>query len=187
MSPVWRRKFSKYKNNPLLDLCRRPKIEERIAGFVVDFSDELILLHRLDWNTFTLDGYTLLRRKDVKHQRVFTQTSWPNRAIKSLKLRPKILPHIPLGSWSEAIIEVSLRFPLIHVERELVYPDECHLGVALKLSDKLLTLDCLNFDSEWAGPYSIKLNQITRIDFGGGYERALALTAPKRREKKQRH
>jgi hypothetical protein len=39
MSPTWLRLLSKLKRKTLVELCRRPKIEEQIAGFIVDFSD----------------------------------------------------------------------------------------------------------------------------------------------------
>jgi hypothetical protein len=53
----------------------------------------------------------------------------------------------------------------------------------LETTNKILVLDNLDPDAKWTGPWSFKLNEITRIDFGGGYERALAATAPKRRPK----
>lgn len=184
MSPEWHRLLSKHKGKTLVEFCRRPKVQEQIAGFVVGFSDSLILLHRLDWNTFTLDGYTILRNKDVKRQRAFNRSSyWPNKAIKKFKLRPKALPDFPLSNMTEAISGISKLFPIIHVECEIAYPDECQIGVPLEITKKFLVLDTLSFYSEWTGPWSIKLDQITRIDFGGGYERALAVTAPKRKPK----
>jgi hypothetical protein len=184
MSPEWRRLLFKRKGKTLVEFCRRPKIEEQIAGFVMDFSDDLILLHRLDWNTFTLDGYTILRNKDVKKHRTFNRSSyWPNKAIKIFKLRPKALPDFVLSSWVEAISSVSKQFPIIHVQCDIAYPDECQIGVPLEVTRKSLVLDTLSFYSEWTEPYGIKIDQITRVDFGGGYERALAATAPKRKSK----
>jgi hypothetical protein len=184
MSPTWRRQLSKHKGKTLVELCRRPKIKERIAGFVVGYSESLILLHRLDWNTFILDGYTILRDKDVKKKRFFTRSSyWQNKAIKKLGLRSKPLPGLALRDWCEAIGGISRRFPLIHLEREIAYPRECYIGAPLETINKILVLDNLDPDAKWTGPWSFKLNEITRIDFGGGYERALAATAPKRMPK----
>jgi hypothetical protein len=182
MSPAWRRLLNKHKGKTLVELCRRPKIEERISGFVVDFSDDLILLHRLDWNTFSLDGYTLLRDDDIQAKRFYSHDAyWPKRAIEKFKLQSRQVSGLKIGALPETIIEISKKFPLIHVERELRFPGECWIGTALEVTDKLLVLDNLNPDAEWTGPYRIKLGDITRIDFGGGYEKALAATAPKRR------
>ena len=187
MSPEWRRLLSKHRGKTLVELCRRPKIQERIAGFVVGFSESLILLHRLDWNTFTLDGYTVLRDSDVESKRFFTRESyWQHKAVKKLMLRPKALSGLTLGSWPEAINSISEQFPLIHVESEIARPDVAYIGVPLKFTPKLLVLDDIDCNAEWSGPRNLPLSQITRVDFGGGYERALALTAPKRRQKRQR-
>jgi len=184
MSPEWRRLLSKHKGKTLVELCRRPKIQEQIAGFVVGFSESLILLHRLDWNTFTLDGYTILRNKDIKKQRAFNRNSyWPNKAVKKFKLQPTAVPGLELKTWPEAISRISQLFPIIHTECEIADPGFCQIGVPLEITKKLLRLDTLSFNSEWDGPAKIKLDQITRIDFGGGYERALAATTPKRKPK----
>jgi hypothetical protein len=43
-----------------------------------------------------------------------------------------------------------------------------------------LSLDNLDPKANWTGTYSMNTKDITRIGFGGGYERALAITMPKR-------
>jgi hypothetical protein len=48
-----------------------------------------------------------------------------------------------------------------------------------------VTIDDLDCNAEWSGPRQLKFSDITRVDFGGGYEKALAATAPKRPERKQ--
>ena len=40
--------------------------------------------------------------------------------------------------------------------------------------------DGLDAAAEWSGERRMKFSDITEVDFGGGYEEALALTAPKR-------
>ena len=184
MSPDWRRLLSKHKGKTLVELCRRPKIQERIAGFIVGFSEELILLHRLDWDTFKLDGYTILRDSDVESKRFFTRDYyWQRRAIKNLMLRPKTPSGLTLDSWQKAINSISNQFPLISVEPEILRPDVAYIGVPLKFTSKLLVLDDLDCNAEWSGPRNLQLGQITKVEFGGGYERALAMTVPKRKPK----
>jgi len=184
MLPAWRRQLLRHQGKTLVEFCRRPKIQERITGYVVGFSDSLILVHCLDWNTFLLDGYTILRDIDIESKRFFTRPSyWQNRAIAKLELRPQGLPGLALEDWPSAIAGIADRFPLLHLESELTKPDTCYIGVPVKITEKLLILDNLDSSADWTGPWSFKLNEITRLDFGGGYERALALTAPPRRSK----
>ena len=180
MSPTWRRKFREHRGKTLIELCRRPQIEERIAGFVIEFSDDWILLHRLDWNTFIVDGYSLVRVSDVENLRIFShRDNWPKQAVRKLRLRPKRIK-INLNTLAEAITDISEKVPLIHVEREVRYPKECWIGYPVEIGPKQLVLECLDHLASWDGHYSMMLKDITRIDFEGGYERALALTAPKR-------
>jgi len=48
------------------------------------------------------------------------------------------------------------------------------------MMEKTFTIEDLNSNGEWSGPRRMKFSDVTRIDFGGGYEEALAVTAPKR-------
>jgi hypothetical protein len=179
MAPAWRRILKRHLGKTLIEFCRRPQIEERIAGFVVGFSSELILLHRFDWNTYTLDGYTILRDADIKQKRIFSRKSyWQTKAIQKSKIRPHALL-IRLASWEEAVGDIAQKFPLIHVERE------CWIGFPIEVNSQKFVIDNLSPSAEWTGPYRMKTADVTRVDFGGGYERALALTAPKRSAKKR--
>jgi hypothetical protein len=95
-----------------------------------------------------------------------------------LRLRPKRIWKINLNNLAEAIADISKKVPLIHVEREVKFPKECWIGYPVEIGPKQLVLECLDHLAAWSGPYPMMLKDITRIDFGGGYERALALTAP---------
>jgi hypothetical protein len=180
MAPEWRRILRRHLGKTLVELCRRPRIEERIAGFVVDFSDEFILLHRLDWNLFQLDGYTILRDRDIRQRRFFTRPShWQVKAIRKFGIRPKRPSGIKLTSWSDAVHSIAKKFPLIHVEREIKNSDGCWIGIPLEVDGRKFEIENLDHNAEWTGPFSMKTAEVTRVDFGGGYERALALTMPK--------
>jgi hypothetical protein len=48
-----------------------------------------------------------------------------------------------------------------------------------------ITMDDLDYNAAWSGPRRMKLADVTRVDFDGGYERALAVTAPKRSKAKR--
>ncbi len=171
--------LSRYRGRTLVEFCRRPAIEERIAGFVIDFSDALILLHRLDWDTFSLNGYVIVRDDDIVQKRFFSRTSyWQYRAIEKLRLRPKPVPGLKLMDWPEAMESVSSKFQLITIHREIKRPDECYIGRLLHTTEKTVVIDNLDTCAEWTGPRRFKLHEVTRLDFEGGYERALALTAP---------
>jgi len=161
----------------LIEFDRRPQIAERITGFVLDFNDSLILLHLLEWNTFTLNGYIVIREQDIKRQRVFDKKDhWQNKAAKINKLKP-IHPDVSVSSLEEAIKSASKTFPVITIERELVADDVCWIGTPTGFTEKTVTVQDLNTQAEWKGKSKFDLKDITRLAFGGGYETALALSA----------
>ncbi len=168
--------------NFLIELDRRPQISEQIAGFVLDFSDSLILLHLLEWSTFTLNGYIVIRVRDINRQRVFDKKGcWQNKAAKAKKLKP-IRPKVLISTLEEAIQSVDKAFPVITIEKEMIRDDACWIGKLAELTPKTISIHGLNTQAEWKGKDTFNLKDITRLAFGGGYETALALSAKKFRK-----
>jgi hypothetical protein len=160
----------------LIEFDRRPKIQERIAGFVLDFSDSLILMHLLEWNTFTLNGYAVIRVQDINRQRVFNRKGyWQNKAASVKKLKP-IHPGTSISSIEEAIASASKIFALIAIEKELVANDKRWIGKLARFSKRTVSIHGLNPSAEWIEESKFSLSEITCLGFGGGYETALALS-----------
>jgi hypothetical protein len=181
MATPRKRQLSRNMGKFLVEFGRRPKIEEPIAGFINGYSAKLIMLNRFDWSTFKLDGYTVLRVKDIKTQRFFSHnSSWAKKAIRKLKIQPQMLPEISVESWSEVVRIGTQYFPLITLHCEIAYPNECYIGHLLEITSKRIVIDNLDTKAKWTGPRTFELNQITRIDYGSGYETALAAVAASR-------
>ena len=155
----------------------------KIGGFIVDFSDALVLLHNLNVDTFALNGYTVIRVDDITRYRIFSrQTYWRARAAAHFGLEPKRPVGITLESLPKLLTSINERYPLITFHREEKNPDVCYIGPVLSMTERTVTIDDLNASCEWTGSRRLKFDDITRIDFGGGYEEALAVTASKRRK-----
>jgi len=155
-------------------------------GFVVGFSDDLILFHVLGTDTFRLNGYTAIRTEDVKDYRDFNKDKfWQNRAARHFKISPVRPVGISLSSVPALLASISKRYPLITIHPERTRPGICYIGPLLSMTEATFTIDNLNCNAEWTGPRRLKFSDVTRVDFGGGYEEALAFTAPKRRKRKQ--
>jgi hypothetical protein len=175
MAPAWRRILMKHQGAVLGEFRRDPKIEEKISGIVLAFSDEFLLLRRMHWDTFSFSGYTIIRDSDITYQRFFTKASdWRRRALTKIKSQGGQWPHLNLDSWQAIIVSVAASFPVLTIHPEIADPDVCYIGYPLKVGRKKLVLDDLDCNSKWSGPRKI------RIDLDGGYERALAGTAPAR-------
>jgi hypothetical protein len=170
----------------LFEVRSRIKGAGRTIGFVVDFSPDWILFHVLNTDVFELNGYTAIRSGDVKNYRAFDRGEfWQNRAVGQFKLNPVRPPGISLTSLSDLLESIGRSYPLITIHPEKVKPDVCYIGPLLSIAKATFTIDDLDCNAEWSGPRRLRFSDVTRVDFGGGYEEALAATAPKRPKRKK--
>ena len=173
--------LKKAKMGDLFQVKRRLKDIGSTTGFVVDFSDSLVLFHVLETDTFRLNGYTVIRMEDISQYRVFGKAEyWQFRAVKHFHLRPVRPAGISVASLPELLRSVSKHYPLITFHPEKKRPDVCYIGPLVSITERTFTIADLNSNAEWSGSRRMKVSDVTRVDFGGGYEEALAVTAPKR-------
>ena len=65
-------------------------------------------------------------------------------------------------------------FPLVAIHTEEEDPEVCFIGRVLGVTQRRLRLVEINTDATWESePTEYRLDAITRVDFGGGYEDAL--------------
>jgi hypothetical protein len=82
---------------------------------------------------------------------------------------------VDLSNFSTLLPTASALFPLVTIHREVVDPDVVHIGVVKDIADGILTLREIDPNARWARKLGRhKISQITRVDFGGRYEDALA-------------
>ena len=157
----------------------------RIVGFIVDASDSLVLFHQLDGDCFQLINHTVIRDKDIKAYRFFDKPKyWQYRAAKKFRLKPKRPAGVSVESLPALLKSINKRYPLLTIHPEKKKPDVCYIGPLLSMTEQTFTIDDLNCNAEWTGPRRMKWKDVTMVDFGGGYDRALAATAPKRPKRK---
>ena len=165
----------------LCQVRRRLKNVGSTTGFIVACSDSLVLFHTLGNDTFQLNGYTVLRNEDICEYRFFTKAEyWQFRAVIHFQLRPIRPAGISVTSFPELVKSIAQHYPLITFHPEKKKPDVCYIGPLVSITEQTVTVDDLNSNGEWSGLRLIKISDVTRVDFGGGYEEALAVTAPKR-------
>lgn len=157
----------------------------KISGFVIDASDSLILIHQFDWDYFGTFNYTVIRDRDITAYRFFDKPEyWAYRAVRKFRLKPVRPSGISIDSLPELLKSINKKYPLLTIHPEKKKPGVCYIGPLLSISKQGFTIDDLNSDGKWTGPRQMKWKDVTRVDFGGGYERALAATAPKRPKRK---
>lgn len=171
----------KHRMKHLFQVKRRKKNLGRISGYVVDVSESLILLQRFDWDTFQLNGYSVICSDDIASYRFFDKKKyWQFRAIQHLKLKPKAPAGISASSLPVLLKSAAKIFPLLTIHRDKINNEVCYIGKLTAVSHKTFTIEDLNCNAEWTGSRQFRFADVTMVDFGGGYENALAATAPKR-------
>src|ERR1035437_5412332 len=152
MSAILESTLRKHRMKHLFEVKRRPKKLCKISGFVIDVSESLILLQRFDWDTFQLNGYTVVRIDDIASYRFFDKkTHWQFRAIQHLKLKLKAPAGISISSFSDLLESVAKVFPLLTIHCDTINPKVCYIGKLTTVSHKTFTIEDLNCNAEWTG------------------------------------
>ncbi|MDK1021666.1 MAG: hypothetical protein QGD90_08545 [Candidatus Hydrogenedentes bacterium] len=161
-------------------LCYRKCFEENDCydrGYVVDANSRYVLLHIVD-DRIELDGYVVLRTEDITEVLCqFDNYRFIEKALAIRRMEPARPTLVDLTSMKAALRSIDEHFPLLVVHREEINGDECWIGSLDSVSDKTFTLRAMDPDAKWSGSKRFRFNEVTRIEFDGGYETALAQVA----------
>ncbi|MFD5618912.1 hypothetical protein [Streptomyces yangpuensis] len=148
---------------------------DRLDGFVVGLGAEWTVLAlctdlRLDgWAAVRTADVTRVRRRgdeDCLTARVLRRRGrWPVRGPE---------PALPLDGLPALARAASREFGLVslHVERHA--PDACWIGEVVEVRPKSLRLREIDTEARWRpAPSKFRFEDVTRVDFGGRYERTL--------------
>ncbi len=152
---------------------------DQLDGFVVATSPHWFLLAVLS-DQITLNGWSALRHKDVQAVTVYPEEDcFEVQALQAREQWPPIAPEgIDLSTAPDLIRSASNVVPMIAIHREFERPDVGWIGNATSLTDSRLSLLEVNVAGGWGRkPRRFDVDDITRLDFGGGYEEALSLVA----------
>lgn len=123
-----------------------------------------------------LDGFSCFRIADIRNLRPDPYAAFSEAALKKLgDPRPK-KPKVSVASIEELLLSASRAFPLVTIHREKARPDVCWIGKIEAIHAAKVSLLEIGPDAAWdAKPTSCKLKEITAVEFGGEYEKALVL------------
>ncbi len=149
-----------------------------LEGFVVGLGHEWVALARLS-DTIELDGWTLLRLHDLSSVKITPdREAFAIRALEAREQWPPAAPPVRLDDVADVISDVTGIAPMLSVHCELDRPDVCWVGAVRRLEGKTLRLLEVTTQAGWArAESSFDLDDVTRLDIGGGYEEALHLVA----------
>ena len=153
---------------------KRKKIDKhRLRGFVLDYSEELTIINVLTDDYF-LNGYTVIRNKDItKHDVYCNPEYFLCRALKLKGMVPDPLPSVDLTNWQTLLTTANSLFSLITIRREKVSPNTCNIGKISRFGKKHFHLYEIDTVALWDQEEKYRFKDLTKVDFGGGYEDAL--------------
>ena len=152
----------------------RPFEQTYVRGYILDVGAEFFLLGLVS-DRLWLDGFECFRVGDVDElvpdpYAEFTQAA--------LTARGEARPALTLGLADIVALLTSAaeRFPLVTIHKERDQPDACYIGKLISIEGGIAWMLEIGPDAQWDDePSAHKLGEITRVNFGGDYEDALAL------------
>jgi hypothetical protein len=154
-----------------------PDPTDDVQGFVVGLSAHWLLVHKADERAY-LDGYAAIPVADVFDAwTVDANATVTERALRLLGEHPKPLPELDLESVRTVIEYADAHFPLVRVYVERSIPDVCYVGRVERFDDDEFTLATITPGARWEDEETFSYEAVTRVEFGGRYEDALARVA----------
>lgn len=146
-------------------------------GYVVGVGASFALIQVVDANIVCLNGYFALPLTEMRKVVVHADDYLLYRALEMKKIRPEPQPDILLLDFPGLLSSANAHFPLINVQVEYRWPDTCYIGRVDTLTKNRVRLREIDPEGQWSRNRSYRFKDITRVEFGGGYENALWMVA----------
>jgi hypothetical protein len=149
---------------------------DRLDGYVVDVGERWVLIAVLDASIY-VDGFAAIPIADIA--RVKTGSGSHEFVERALRLHDEWPPAPPAETISlddlGQLVQVAARqYPTITIHIERRDPDVCFIGIPVKFGRRSLHLLEVDPNAEWWDrSRKWAWSDITRVDFGGRYERTL--------------
>jgi hypothetical protein len=149
--------------------------DDMFEGYVVGVGEEWLLLQKLD-PEIRLGGYAALRIEDVATIAfVDDEDAFANRALRLRGEAPVPQPDVALGDVRALLASAQAAWPLVAVHVARADGEALSIGRVRELEDEVVVLATVDVAGQWSDPERLRLADVTRVEFGGGYEEALAL------------
>jgi len=152
----------------------RPFEETYVRGYILAVDSELFLLGLVS-DRLWFDGFECFRVDEVDE---LVPDPYADFTQAALAARGEVRPELTLRLTNIAALLTSAaeRFPLVTIHKERDQPDACWVGKVISVEGGIVWMLEIGPDAQWdAAPSAHKLGEITRVNFGGDYEDALAL------------
>jgi len=146
--------------------------KEIFTGFLIDWTDDWILIKNNPFD-FIIDGYTILKNKNIKSIIQDKDHEFTERVIKLKGLKTSAEDIIPIHNLAAIINFLDQKYGIFQVAKKS--DKAVYLGKLIELNDDELVLDFLGTEGEFEGEMAFNLNKIRVIEFDTDYINSLKL------------
>ena len=164
------------KDHTLVSLWRDDIDASPVNGFVVGVGAEWVLVSYVN-EEIAYNGFVALRLKDITEvESPHVHADFITKALELKKLAAPTPPDLDLSGTGPLVLSVGRAYPVVTISRELTDPDTCQIGMPVQVQSGTVSLMEIDANAVWYDDVEFyRLDEITRLDFGGGYEEALTL------------
>jgi len=157
----------------LVDIRRSPARVSDTRGFVLAVSEERVLVAVISDDVLP-SGFSVLRLEDI------TLVRWGRGKLKAWQaaLAPLMddfvwRPQVDLTDWESVITSAARAACIVTLFRENLDSDMCYIGRNLQIESGVVRAEEISTEGALDGHFALLVRDLTRVDYGGSYEKAL--------------
>jgi hypothetical protein len=158
--------------------------KEIFSGFLIDWTENWILIKNNPVD-FIIDGYTILRNKNVKAIIQDKDHEFTERVIKLKGLKTSAAEIIPLKDVSSIIYFLASKYEIFQIATKS--DKAVYLGKLIEINDEEIVIDFLGDEGIFEGEMSFKPNKIRVIEFDTDYINSLKLIVDEEKKNQRTH
>lgn len=146
--------------------------KETFTGFLIDWTEDWILIKNNPFD-FIIDGYTILRNKNVKSIIQDKDHEFTEKVIKLKGLKTSAEDIIPLQDLQSIIHFLDKKYGVFQLAKKS--DKAVYLGKLIECNDDELVIDFLGTEGEFEGEMEFNPEKIRVIEFDTDYINSLKL------------
>lgn len=150
-------------------------LKEIFSGFLIDYSEEWILLRKNPVD-FVLDGYILLKHKKAKTIHRDEDHEFTEKIIRLKGEKTTTDTIIPIQNLATIVSFLDENYSVFQFSKKSTRI--AYLGKLISLSKDELIIDFLDTRGEYVGDLRVKPEKIRSIEFDTDYIKAIQLVIP---------
>lgn len=157
----------------------RSRIEEgHLTGFITSVGRGIVVLNLVD-DSIRPNGWVCIRLIDITDCDVpYQHAAFVKRALWLRGYECQTAIELDVSSIANLLGAIPVNYRVVSIHCELNTPAEFWVGKLISIESEEVSILPLSPDANWENDeVRLKLDDVTRVDFGGGYEEALASVA----------